>query len=57
MLTARGAFVALYDRRIVLIAGGIVEPPERDQAKYAQGRSGDHEREGKCSAEVRTGAR
>ena len=57
MLTASGALVALHDRRIVLIAGGIAKPPERNLAMYALCRGRDHEREGKCAAKVRTGVR
>ncbi|KAF8482448.1 hypothetical protein DFH94DRAFT_680525 [Russula ochroleuca] len=59
--TARGVLVvfavALHDRRIILITAGAAKPPGRNQAKDAQCHCGDHEREGKCAADMLTARR
>lgn len=49
---ARGALVALHDRRIVLLAAGFAKPPKRNQAEDAERRCGDHEGECQRAAEV-----
>ena len=55
MQTARGALVALHDRRIVL-AAGFAKPPKRNQAEDAERRRRNHKGECQCAAEVRTAA-